>query len=272
MNYPGLQVELHGPQIAVLTLNNPPAHTWTLESLRALPLLLAGLAQQPQLQALVITGAGQKFFSAGAELRLFADGDTQLAAQMVEAFGAAFAALADFRALTVAAINGYAMGGGLECALACDLRVAERQAELALPEASVGLLPCAGGTQYLSWLVGEAWAKRLILCGERLDAERALQIGLLQQVTDPGGALDAALQLAQKVTRQSPQAVAACKRLIHGARQQLLPAQLAAERDAFVALFGSGEEGTNQREGVQAFLQKRRPQWHYAANDTAGPA
>ncbi|MEZ1441082.1 enoyl-CoA hydratase-related protein, partial [Pseudomonas shirazica] len=86
----------------------------------------------------------------------------------------------------IAAINGYAMGGGLECALACDIRIAERQAQMALPEAAVGLLPCAGGTQALPWLVGEGWAKRMILCNERVDAETALRIGLVEALAPHG--------------------------------------------------------------------------------------
>lgn len=143
---------------------------------------------------------------------------------MARRFGEAFEALAGFRGLSIAAINGYAMGGGLECALACDLRIAEEQAQLALPEAAVGLLPCAGGTQWLSWLVGEGWAKRMVLCGERVDAATALRIGLVEEVVPRGQALAQALLLAAGVEKQSPTSVAACKRLIQGrARSRPLP-------------------------------------------------
>ena len=113
-------------------------------------------------------------------------------------FGEAFEALSAFRGVSIAAVNGYAMGGGLECALACDIRIAEEQAQMALPEAGVGLLPCAGGTQNLPWLVGEGWAKRMILCGERIDARTAERIGLVEEVVAKGQALDAALKLAEK--------------------------------------------------------------------------
>ncbi len=98
----------------------------------------------------------------------------------------------------IAAINGYAMGGGLECALACDVRIAEEQAQMALPEAAVGLLPCGCGTQTLPWLVGEGWAKRMILTNERVDAATALRIGLVEEVVPRGKALDTALAMAER--------------------------------------------------------------------------
>jgi len=191
---------------------------------------------------------------------VFAEGDKAVAREMARRFGEAFEALAGFRGVSIAAINGYAMGGGLECALACDLRVAEEHAVMALPEATVGLLPCAGGTQWLSWLVGEGWAKRMILCGERVDAATALRIGLVEEVTPRGGVLARALELAQGAARQSPGSVAACKRLIHGARTQSPMATLVAEREAFVDLFDTQD----QREGVNAFLAKRAPAWRNA--------
>lgn len=144
--HPGLQVERDG-HLAIVTLSNPPANTWTVHSLAALRDLVRALDADRSIYALVITGEGEKFFSAGADLKQFADGDKANAREAARRFGEAFEALSAFRGVAIAAINGYAMGGGLECALACDLRIAEQQAHLALPEASVGLLPCAGGTQ-----------------------------------------------------------------------------------------------------------------------------
>ena len=201
--YHGLRLEKRG-HTAIVTLANPPAHTWTADSLAALERLVADLDADRSIYALVITGEGEKFFSAGADLKLFASGDKGVAASMARRFGAAFEALAGFGGVSIAAINGYAMGGGLECALACDLRVAEEHAVMALPEASVGLLPCAGGTQWLAWAVGESWAKRMVLLGERVDAATALRIGLVQEVTPRAQALARALALAEQVGRQSP--------------------------------------------------------------------
>ena len=259
ITYPGLQLEKHG-HTAVVTLANPPAHTWTADSLAGLARLVHDLDADRDIVALVITGAGEKFFSAGADLKLFADGDAGTASTMARRFGEAFETLAAFRGVSIAAINGYAMGGGLECALACDLRVAEEHAVMALPEASVGLLPCAGGTQWLAWTAGEAWAKRMILLGERIDADTALRIGVVDELVARGGALARALAMADQVGKQSPGAVRACKQLIHAARSSSPREALVREREAFVGLF----ETQDQREGVAAFLGKRAPVWRNA--------
>lgn len=242
--------------VAVITMSNPPANTWTRASLDALAELIQAFNADKNIYSLVITGEGDKFFSAGADLKLFADGDKQTAADMSTAFGRAFEVLSQFRGLSIAAINGFAMGGGLEVALACDLRIAESQAQMALPEAAVGLLPCAGGTQNLAWLVGEGWAKRMILCGERVTAQQALDIGLVEAVAEQGQGLVKAIEWAQKSQRQSPTSIAACKRLIQNARKQPMFAGMGYERDEFINLFD-----TNDQEGVQAFLEKRKPQW-----------
>jgi enoyl-CoA hydratase/carnithine racemase len=254
--YTNLKLEKRG-HTAIVTLSNPPAHTWTAESLAALTQLVTDLNADRDIYALIVTGEGAKFFSAGADLKLFADGDKARAREMASRFGEAFETLSAFRGVSIAAINGYAMGGGLEAALACDIRIAESHAQMALPEATVGLLPCAGGTQNLPWLVGEGWAKRLILCGERINAETALRIGLVEEVVDTGAGLEAALKLAESVAKQSPTSVTACKTLIQGARANPLKLILPQEREAFVDLFDTED----QKEGVNAFLAKRKAEW-----------
>ncbi|WP_299787868.1 enoyl-CoA hydratase [uncultured Shewanella sp.] len=242
---------------AILTMSNPPANTWTADSLQALKHKVVELNENRDIYALVITGEGDKFFSAGADLKLFADGDKGTAASMAKHFGEAFEALSQFRGVSVAAINGYAMGGGLEVALACDIRIAESQAVMALPEASVGLLPCAGGTQNLTALVGEGWAKRMILCGERLKADKALSLGLVEEVVETGESLDAAIALAAKVANQSPSSVTVCKQLIQAGRTMPRAMSLPLERELFVGLFDTED----QAEGVNAFLDKRKANW-----------
>ncbi len=251
-----LKLEKRG-HTALITISNPPANTWTRETLSQLRDAVKSLEQDKNIYALVITGEGQKFFSAGADLNLFASGDKTVASDMSRIFGEAFETLSAFRGVSIAAINGYAMGGGLEVALACDIRIAEEHAQLALPEAKVGLLPCAGGTQNLAWLVGEGWAKRMILCGERLGAAKALQIGLVEEVVPTGQALENALLLAEKVADQSPPAVASCKKLIQQGRTGSISSALPLERELFVGLFDTKD----QVEGVAAFLQKRKANW-----------
>lgn len=251
-----IKVEISG-HTALVTIDNPAANTWDEESLPALKDLVEKLNADRNIYALVLTGAGEKFFSAGADLKLFAGGDPETAGRMAIFFGQAFETLADFRGVSIAAINGFAMGGGLEVAMACDIRIAEEQAQMALPEAKVGLLPCAGGTQRLTQLVGLGWSKKMILCGERVGAGKALEIGLVEEVVPTGTALDRAMALAEQVGEQSPISVAACKRLIHGARDITIGKGLADERDEFVALFSTED----QREGVNAFLEKRKAAW-----------
>jgi enoyl-CoA hydratase/carnithine racemase len=247
--------------VAVLTLNNPAANTFTADGLLELQSVIGDLNRDMNVYAVVVTGQGEKFFSAGADLKSFAEGDKAKARLMVQRFGAAFEALQEARPLVIAAINGYAMGGGLECALSCDLRIAEEHAQMALPETSVGLLPAGCGTQTLPWLVGEGWAKRMILTNERLDAQTALRIGLVEEVVPRGQARQAALKLAQRATSLSPRAVAYAKGLIHQARQGTpRAAALAVERERFVDLF----DGADQREGVSAFFEKRPPVWKNA--------
>ncbi|RLV60049.1 enoyl-CoA hydratase [Parashewanella curva] len=242
---------------AILTISNPPANTWTAESLQELKAVVESLNANREIYALVITGEGEKFFSAGADLKLFADGDKGNASSMAKHFGEAFETLSAFRGVSIAAINGYSMGGGLEVALACDIRVAEEQAVMALPEATVGLLPCAGGTQNLTALVGEGWTKRMILCGERLDAAKAEKIGLVEEVVAKGEALNKAIELAKNVAKQSPSSVAVCKKLIQAGRIMPRTQALPLERELFVGLFDTED----QKEGVNAFLEKRKAEW-----------
>jgi len=256
MSNPSIDLNIEG-NVAVLTMNNPPANTWTQDTLTALKDTVTELNANKNVYALVITGQGEKFFSAGADLNVFASGDKGVAATMSKVFGDAFEALTNFRGVSIAAINGYAMGGGLEVALACDIRIAEEQAQMALPEAKVGLLPCAGGTQNLAWLVGEGWAKRMILCGERLKSDKAREIGLVEEVVGAGESLAAAMKLANQVGEQSPVAVTACKELIQKGRTQPMSHALPLERELFVQLFDTQD----QKEGVNAFLEKRKANW-----------
>lgn len=244
-------------QSAIVTINNPPANTWTLESLKALTLAMEALDADSQVRSVVLTGAGERFFSAGADLSLFADADRDVAARVIDAFAAAFNSVRQFRGVTVAAVNGFALGGGLECALACDYIVIERGAKLGLPEAVVGLIPGAGGTKALTERVGVPWAKRIILGGELVDADTALKIGLAEEVVDAGLAKIVAISLAGKVANQSRSAVLAARRLIEVSAQNTLERQLLLEKAAFLELIG----GDEQREGVAAFLEKRPPSW-----------
>lgn len=244
---------------ALLTINNPPANTWDAESLTALAQTIDELSANKDIYALVLTGQGDKFFCAGADLNMFSDGDKGKARNISSIFGKAFDALSNYRGVTIAALNGYTMGGGLEAALACDIRIAEEQILLALPEAKIGLLPCGGGTQRLLSLISEGWVKRMVLCGERVKAAKAHEIGLVEEVVATGSAKETALALAEQAAQQSPSSVAACKALIQESRS-IWDKGLLLEREYFADLFDT----LDQKEGVSAFLEKRKPQWKNA--------
>lgn len=253
-----LQVKLAG-HTALITINNPPANTWDKDSLSELHREITRLNLNKKIQSLIITGKGDKFFSAGANLNMFASATPSEAQEITESFGRAFDALSDFRGVSIAVINGIAVGGGLECALACDLRIGEDHCSFGLPEAKVGLLPCAGGTQRLLSLIGEGWVKRLILCGETLDTNKALELGIIEERVRSGSGLQRAFQLADQVAEQSPTSIALCKELIQQSRSILKPG-LNMEREYFVQLFSTKD----QKEGIQAFLEKRKPEWKNA--------
>jgi len=254
-----LKLEKRG-HTAIITFYNPPANTWTPESLLALKSHVEALNADKENYALILTSDSEKFFSAGADLSRFDHDDKAQAFEFINAFGSAFETLTNYEGVSIAAITGFAMGGGLEVALACDIRIAEEQAQMALPECTVGLLPGGLGTQTLPWLIGEGWAKRMILLGERIKATKAEQIGLVQEVVPTGEALATALAMAEKVAGQSPTSIRYCKQLSMAARERSMNSAFTLERELFVKLWDTED----QKEGVAAFLGKRKPKWKNA--------
>jgi enoyl-CoA hydratase/carnithine racemase len=249
----------HIGRTAVMTFDNPPAHVFTASILREFAAQLQALEADPKVAALVLTGAGDRFFCAGDDLNMYVGVNPAEARELTRLLAAVITRLHDFSGLTIAAINGWCLGAGLECALACDIRVGEASVQLGLPEGRVGLLPCGGGTQTLARQIGPGWAKRLILCGETVDAATAMRIGLIEETVPAGQARDVALALADQAGRQSPRAFAASKTLIHANQADDLETGLAREREAFGDLF----EGPDAGEGVAAFLEKREPRWNH---------
>lgn len=207
-----------------------------------------------QARCLVITGAGRAFV-AGA--------DVAAMSTMTQAEATAFSELGNgtFRKLellpipSIAAVNGFALGGGCELALACDIRVASTKAIFAQPEVGLGITAGFGGTQRLARLVGSGLAKEMLYTGRKVDAARALAIGLVNEVHEPDALLDAALGLAREIARQAPIAVRATKRALAEGASVDLDAAIAIEVDAFASCF----ESADQREGMGAFVEKRRP-------------
>lgn len=240
--------------IATITVNRPKALN-ALDSgvLDALRQRIEGLGTD--VRAILLTGAGDKAFVAGADIAQMVDMDADAA----EAFGRrgqqAFQALADFPGPTVAAINGFALGGGLELAMACDILVAADTAKLGLPETTLAVIPGFGGTQRLPRRVGLGQAKKLVFTGEMIGAQEALRIGLVDQVTEPDALIPICKKILEKALRNGPLAVQHAKRVIDQGIEMPLEDALSLEASAFGEVFGTGD----QKEGMQAFLEKRRP-------------
>ncbi len=236
-------------RVAHLELVNPPLNLVTRELLADLDAALATLEAAPagDVRAVVVTGSGDRAFSAGSHVGEF---ESQR--------GAAGRDRHVLEEGTIAAIEGNALGGGLELALCCDLRIAASRARLGLPEVRLAVTPGAGGTQRLPRIVGPARAKELILTGRVIGAEEAARIGLVHEVVADGEARHRADQIAAEIADRGPLAVREAKRLIDAACDVDLDAGLADELEASVRIF----ETEDMLEGARAFFAKRDPDYH----------
>jgi enoyl-CoA hydratase len=245
-------------QILVLTLNRPEKRNALSSEL--LSLLEQGLeaASEEELRAVVLTGAGDKSFSAGIDLGLLFDhlssnpnGEkirkTQRRLQQL------ISRLEELEKPTIAAIEGSCVGGGLELALGCDLRVASREAKFGFPEARIGMFPDLGGVSRFPRLVGATVAKEWIFTGRQYPAERALELGLLNEIVPPGEAKSRALALAGELARSGPLAIAWAKRIIDRGMDMSLGDSLELEQAGMTEILPSAD----LKEGVLAFLEKR---------------
>jgi enoyl-CoA hydratase len=218
---------------------------------------LRELAEDPDVRAVVLTGAGERAFAAGADIKEM-QGKGVVEARAWGELGHDVARLLETMPKpTIAAVNGLALGGGCELALACDVRYAAAGARLGQPEVNIGVIPGWGGTQRLARVVGLGVAKELILTGRALDAEEALRRGLVSAVFPPEELLPEALELARSLAAKAPLALAAAKEATNRALQGELAAALDDEAAAFGELFGTED----QHEGMTAFVEKREPRF-----------
>jgi enoyl-CoA hydratase len=240
--------------IATITIDNPPVnalHEAVSDAIRA---HLDAVAERPQLRAVVLTGSGRHFV-AGADLHQIQTLDRYGAERFALSVQAMQDAIGCLAQPVIAAINGTALGGGCELAMACDIRIAEEHARLGQPEVGLGLIPGAGGTQNLPRLVGLGRAKRMIFTGERIDAHEALRIGLVDEVVPTGSSLEHAHALAERIAANAPLAVSAAKRAVELGMQMSVLDGHRLEATLFASLFGSRDLA----EGTQAFFDKRAP-------------
>jgi enoyl-CoA hydratase len=253
-------VELALGRVAHLELVNPPLNLVTAPLLEELDRALAALeaAALGDVRVVVVTGRGDRAFSGGSHVGEFEAqrGDAGHERHALEERVAG--RLAGLPMPTIAAIEGDALGGGLELALCCDLRVASERARLGLPEVRLAVIPGSGGTQRLPRVVGLARARDLILTGRILDAAEAERIGLVSRVVPAGEAVTAADQIAAEIATRGPLAVREAKRLLDAALDRDLEAGLAAELDASDRVFASDD----MIEGAKAFFAKRDPDYH----------
>ena len=244
--------------VALVTLTRPEAmNALSRALLEALDDALAVLDDDGSCRAIVITGAGERAFAAGADIHELAGADrSDLHAE--DRF-AVIDRVGRLRTPVIAAVRGYALGGGCELAMACDMVVAADDAIFGQPEIGIGVIPGAGGTQRLARAVGRAKAMELVLTGRRLGAVDAERMGLVTMLAPAAEVVDRALVLASDIAALPITAVRAAKAAVNAAQQLPLDEGLRFERDRFEALFGTDD----QREGMLAFLEKRRPVWRH---------
>ncbi len=249
--YQHILLEPHGA-VMVVRLNRPQV----LNALNA-PMVaeiaeaLVEIALDAGLRCVILTGSGSRAFAAGADIA-----EMQGAAPDARA-AQSWVRIAGFNKPLIAAVNGLALGGGMELALICDIILASETARFGQPEINLGIIPGAGGTQRLTKIVGKSLAMEMILNARMLSADEALRVGLVSSIYPSETLLHNALKMAQQIAARAPLAVIAAKNSVNAAFDAHLTAGLAVEREQFAALFGSED----QREGMTAFLEKRRPVW-----------
>ena len=248
-------------RVAVITLNRPDRMNTLGGTMKAdLARAFFELARNDdQVRAVLVTGGGDKAFCAGADIKERAADVVRGTEYFVrqKATHELFRNIEEFEKPVIAAINGVALGGGLEIALCCDLRIAADHARFGLPEIKLGVIPAAGGTQRLPRVIGEARAKELILTADLVDAETALRYGLVSRVLPQAELMAAAMELSQRIARHPPLAVRFAKRAINRGMQTDLDSGLEYERYAAAMIVDSED----RLEGMRAFVEKREPQF-----------
>lgn len=240
--------------IATITVNRPSAmNAMTVATLEELERVVAEIARNPDIRAAIITGAGAKAFIAGADIAVMRDMTSTQARELALQAHQIYAAIEHSPKTFIAAVNGYALGGGCELAMACDIRLASDNAKFGQPEINIGILPGFGGTQRLPRLVGKGRALEIILTGDMIDAREALRIGLVNRVVPQTELLDEAREMARKIAGKGLVAIKLCKEAVGNGLEMDLSRACAYEAE----LFGYSFSTADQKEGMGAFLEKR---------------
>jgi enoyl-CoA hydratase len=244
---------------AILILNRENAlNALNSQVLSEIREAIRDLIQDSRMRGVIITGKGEKAFCAGADITEMKGLSFDAAEEFARKGHKTMNMIAGSDLISIAAINGYALGGGLELALACDIRIASKNAKFGLPETGLGLIPGFGGTQRLPRIVGRGLALEIILTGEHIDAERALRIGLVNHVVDLSELLPKAEELMNKMLKHKGiEAQKVARWLVHSGAELPLTASLEREVNAFAEMFQKGEPEI----GISAFLNKQKPEF-----------
>lgn len=251
MSYENIKLEKEG-QLGIITINRPDVrNALDQQTLAEIERGLKQFEQDDSVAVIVFTGAGDKSFAAGADIRSLR-GRTALDA-LIPGMSGTYQLIENSSKATIAAINGYALGGGCELAMACDIRIAAEHAKLGLPELNLSIIPGAGGTQRLARMIGKGRALDMILTGEMLSAQEAREIGLVSQVVPADSLWAAVKEKADKILAKGPLAVRLGKLVVNRGYDLDMNTALMVEKLAQALLFGSEDKN----EGTQAFLEKR---------------
>ncbi len=245
-----------GP-VATVTLNNPPKNVLNLPLMEAFEGIVEDLGKKDTVKTIVIAGSGP-LFVAGADIKVIASIDSPEAGEQLARRGQTlFNKIEQMPKVVIAAINGYCLGGGMELAMACHLRIAGDRLRMGQPEINLGIIPGFGGTQRLPRIVGQAKALELILSGDMINAEEAKRIGLINKIVPEGEVLKQAVGLAKKIGAKSKCAIEAILKAIEEGMNEPLSIGLSREAE----LFGKICQTADMREGITAFLEKRQPKF-----------
>ena len=244
-------------RIAKITINKPKVlNALDLEVLEELSCAVKDIKEDSEVRGVIITGAGRAFV-AGADISTMLGNTPLESKKFVDKGQKVFSEIENLKKPTIAAINGFALGGGLELALACDIRIASDNAKLGLPEVSLGIMPGWGGTQRLPRIVGIGLAKEIILTGNPINAERAEKIGLLNKVVAPEDLESSAIEMLEQIISRGPIAIGSAISAINMSLDVNLDSGLAYEKSMFSLCFSTEDS----EEGISAFLEKKKPEF-----------